>query len=180
VGRPFLYLKDQPMKLKPAVQPEWQTPCEGLRVLMRPVGTPVMVEARHLFSELGVAETKATGAETVDLSRVRYLMTVALFAAAAVEWDGLEDEDGTALPKPDVGQVKRLLDGEAAIYEWFDTEHAAPFYLLLAEKKGSGRSQSGTSPKAGQATAGDAKDDTVTPKAPAPMKKTPRKPRKAA
>lgn len=167
------------MKLKPEAQPDWVVPCEGLRVLMRPFGTPVMVEARHLFSELAKAEKEATGADNVDLSRVRYLMTISLVAAAAQEWDGLEDEGGAPLAKPDVAQVKRLMDGEPAIYEWFDAEHCTPFYLMLAEKKGSGRSQSGTSPKADQATAGDAKGDTVTPKAPAPMKKAPRKPHKA-
>lgn len=167
------------MQLKPAAQPQWLIPCDGLRVLMRPVATPVLVEARHLCRELAVAEKEATGAETLTPARLAYLMSIAMVAAGAVEWDGLSDEDGTALPQPTLEQVRQLLDQEVEVFDWFDEEYCTPLYLLLAEKKGSRRSPNGTSARTDPATATGARDSTATPNNPAPTTNTSPKPAKA-
>lgn len=174
------------MQLKPAASPDWLIPCDGLRVQMRPVSTPVMVEARHLYRHLHDIEIRLDQGDQAEpdaklpLNRVQYLMTVAMVAAGAIQWDGLHDEGGGELAVPSVEQVKQLLDAEPAIYDWFDAVYCSPLYLLLAEKKGSRRLQTGTTSKTDPASAAPATSDTATPKTPAPTTNTSRKPDKAA
>lgn len=167
------------MQLKPAAKSEWLIPCEGLRVHMRPVSTPVMVEARYQFRGLAAAEAEAHGLDDVTPQQRHYLMSVAMIYVGALEWDGLADEDAQPLPKPDLSQVKRLLDAEPAIFDTLDAQYCTPLYLLLAEKKGLRVSQSGTSPSAAPNTAKAVTSGSATKTSRAPTTRTRRKARKA-
>ncbi len=171
------------MQLKPAAQSDWLIPCAGLRVNMKPVSTPVLVEARHIFRQLSLPELpqidgRPDPSARLPAYRTHYLMTVAMVAAGALEWDGLEDEAAAPLPHPTPEQVQQLLDAEPSIFEYFDASYCTPLYLLMAEKKGSPPSASGISQTAAPATAKDATGDTATPRIPAPTTKTHPKPDK--
>lgn len=160
-------------QLKQEVGPVWVEPVSGLRILMDPVSSPVIVDMRLILSELlreldmeieaadedgavdaAAEDPAADDAQPRRAGRVTFTMVCAIVAAGAQKWEGFGDEAGTALPHPEPMQVYRLLKQSPAIFDFFDKGYANDVFVLLSEKNGSSPSPNGSSVREADPTAG--------------------------
>lgn len=139
------------LRLELDAQPRWVELLPGVRLLLRPLGTALMMAAR---ADVAGCEAEA-GPEAAAVALAK-----AVARRAVVDWEGVGDADGAPLPVTPAG-VDALLELLPA-YEAFSRLYLARGLLLDAEKNGSAPSLSGTSAGAGSsAQAADGSVPTV-------------------
>jgi hypothetical protein len=108
--------------------PHWLALAPGLRLLVAPLTTALMVSAR---ADLSV-ETLPEGATQEDLALA---MAKAVARRAVLDWEGVGDDAGNVVPVTPEG-IDALLD-IWPIFEAFQTQYVAKGLILDAEKNGS-------------------------------------------
>ena len=117
-------------------EPQWLDLGHGVRLLLLPLTTALMVAAR---SDPAV---RALAADASNDERAA-VFAAALARRAIVDWDGVGDADGKVLEVSPEG-----IDGLMALYpifEAFNLRYSAPGLFLDAEKNGSAPSPNGPS-----------------------------------
>lgn len=128
------------MRLNLASEPEWLELVPGVRVLVEPLGTALMVAARS------DADVQALG-EDASTEEAAVIFAKAIARLAIREWEGVEDTEGNALPVSREA-VDALLEIFPA-FEAFQALYVAPGLVLEQEKNASAPLPSGSSAGAG-------------------------------
>lgn len=119
------------LRLNLSPEPRWLDLGSGVRLLLEPLTTAVMLAARSDPAIL--AATQATEGETApssdDLARV---VAKAVAKLVVKDWDGVGDETGKPLPLTPEG-IDALLE-LWPIFEAFQTHYIAGALILDAEK----------------------------------------------
>ena len=116
--------------------PQWCDLIPGVRVLLRPLTTSLMVSARGDPAIADLPEGTATEEAALAMAK-------ALARRAILEWEGIGDADGNPIdPSPEA--IDALLDIWPA-FEAFQTSYVAKALLLDAEKNGSAPLPTGSS-----------------------------------
>jgi hypothetical protein len=121
-------------------EPRWLELLPGLRLKLRPLGTALMVAARA-DPEVEVLPPNA-GTDALGLA-----MAKAVARRAVLDWEGVGDAEGNALPATPEG-IDALLE-VFPVFEAFQTAYVAKGLVLEQEKNVSSPSPSG--PSAGAA-----------------------------
>jgi hypothetical protein len=109
-------------------EPFWLDLGHGVRLRVRPCTTALMMAARAAAAKADAGEGEGTaGARTAAL-------LAALARFAAIEWDGVGDDDGNAAPLTPEG-IEALLS-LWPMAEAFERLYLAPALLLDSEKNG--------------------------------------------
>jgi len=116
--------------------PQWLDLAPGLRLLVGPLTTALMVSAR---ADLAV-ETLPEGANQEEMALA---MAKSVARRAVLDWEGVGDEAGNTLPVSPEG-IDALLE-IWPIFEAFQTQYVARGLLLDAEKNVSAPSPTGPS-----------------------------------
>jgi hypothetical protein len=131
-------LKDDRMiRLNLSREPRWLDLGHGVRVLVDPLTSAVMMAAR---SELREAQPDA-GAGATHGAAVALVKTIGRMGIR--DWEGVGDRDGKPVP-PTPERIDALLD-LPPLYDAFERDHVGPALLLADEKNASAPSPSGTS-----------------------------------
>ena len=124
------------IRLNLTATPEWLDLAPGLRLLVGPLTTALMVSAR---ADLAVEELpKGATQEEMALA-----MAKSVARRAVLDWEGVGDDAGTIMPISPEG-IDALLE-IWPIFEAFQTQYVARGLLLDAEKNVSAPSPSGPS-----------------------------------
>ena len=124
------------IRLNLTATPQWLTLAPGLRLLVGPLTTALMVSAR--------ADTAIeTLPETATTEELALAMAKAVARRAILEWEGVGDADGDPIPVSPEG-IDALLE-IWPIFEAFQTGYVAKGLILDAEKNVSAPSPSGPS-----------------------------------
>lgn len=128
--------------------PVWVEVVSGVRLLVEPLTTSIMVEAREdLLADLGPDAVP----QDVDDARANERFGIALAKAVArvvvIDWEGVEDEAGR--PAEVSGEAIDALLDVWPVFEGFQRLVLEPGMRLEREKNGSALSLSGTSAGAG-------------------------------
>lgn len=111
------------LKLDLKSEPFWLELFPGVRVLVKPAGTPVLMAARMQVA-LELPEGAAYELRLYFLKKAAQL--------AIIDWEGVGDSEGNPLPvTPDA--VAALMDHYASA-EAFETKYLMPAYTLEQEK----------------------------------------------
>jgi len=121
-------------------EPYWLDLAPGVRIRVRPCTTALVMAARAGMIAGGEDDDNARGAA----------MLKALARVAIVDWEGIGDEAGTAIP-PSPERIDALLDLYPA-FRAFETAYFLPALVLDEEKNASAPAPNGTS-EAGPSTA---------------------------
>ena len=124
------------IRLNLTATPQWLDLAPGLRLLVGPLTTALMVSARADMAIESLPETATT--EELALA-----MAKAVARRAILDWEGVGDEDGNAVPVSPQG-IDALLE-IWPVFEAFQTAYVAKGLILDAEKNVSARSLSGPS-----------------------------------
>ena len=117
-------------------EPRWHDLAPGVRVLLRPLTTALMVATRS------DPEVEAVPDETSDETRA-LIFAKALARRAVLAWEGIGDADGNAIdPSPEA--IDSLLD-VWPIFEVFQLTYVSKGLLLEQEKNASAPSLNGPS-----------------------------------
>lgn len=133
-------------------EPQWLDLGHGVRLQLLPLTTALMVATR---SDSAVQELEADANNDTRAA----VFAAALARRAVVDWEGVGDADGNALPATPEG-IDALLS-LWPIFEAFNLLYVSRGMLLDAEKNGSAPSPTGTSAGA-TATARPAKRSAKT------------------
>ena len=125
------------LRLDPQKEPAWLDLGHGVRLLVAPLTTSVMLAAR---SDPAIAAAAEAGAGDDALAQI---VAQALARIVVSDWDGVGDADGDPLPVSPEG-IDALLD-IWPIFEAFQTEYVAGGLILEQEKNASPLSPTGTS-----------------------------------
>ncbi len=137
--------------------PVWLTLLDGVRVKVRPFTSAAFFAGQSAMQTVVVDELPADQAQ--GLRGLSFVKALARFAI--IEWEGVVDADGVALPvTPDA--IDALMDVWQAAAS-FEAQYQRPVETLVAEKNGSGAAPNGIS-AAGNSTA---------PSAPSPAESAP-------
>ena len=140
------------IRLNLTATPEWLDLAPGLRLLVGPLTTALMVSARGDPAIADLPEGAATEEAALAMAK-------ALARRAILEWEGIGDADGNPIdPRPEA--IDALLDLWPA-FEAFQTTYVAKALLLDAEKNASVPLPTGPSAGA-KATARPAQDPVPT------------------
>ena len=124
------------IRLNLTATPQWLTLAPGLRLLVGPLTTALMVSARADMAIESLPETAST--EELALA-----MAKAVARRAILDWEGVGDEDGNVVAvTPDC--IDALLE-IWPVFEAFQTQYVAKGLILDAEKNVSAPSPSGPS-----------------------------------
>ena len=124
------------IRLNLTATPEWLDLAPGLRLLVGPLTTALMVSAR---ADPAV-ETMPEGSGTEELALA---MAKAVARRAVLDWEGVGDADGNPVPvSPEA--IDALLD-IWPVFEAFQTGYVARGLILDAEKNASAPSPNGPS-----------------------------------
>ncbi|MGX0879436.1 hypothetical protein ACSSV4_004145 [Roseovarius sp. MBR-154] len=140
------------IRLNLTATPEWLPLAPGLRLLVAPLTTALMVSAR---ADLAV-EALPQDASQEDLALA---MAKAVARRAVLDWEGVGDDTGNILPVSPEG-IDALLE-IWPVFEAFQTQYVARGLILDAEKNVSAPSPSGPS-AAAKDTARPATDPAPT------------------
>lgn len=140
------------IRLNLTATPEWLDLAPGLRLLVGPLTTALMVSAR---ADLAV-EALAEGATQEELALA---MAKSVARRAVLDWEGVGDETGTIIAVSPDG-IDALLE-IWPVFEAFQTKYVARGLILDAEKNGFAPSPSGSSAGA-SAIAAPARDRART------------------
>ncbi len=114
------------IRLNLSNRPEWLDLLPGLRVLVAPLTTALMVSARADPAIEGLSETSSQ--EDMALA-----MAKAVARRALLEWEGVGDEAGNLVPVSPA-RIDALLD-IWPVFEAFQAQYVARGLMLDAEKK---------------------------------------------
>ena len=124
------------IRLNLTATPEWLDLAPGLRLLVSPLTTALMVSARADPSIEGLPE----GASQEDLALA---MAKSVARRAVLDWEGVGDDAGNMVPVSPEG-IDALLE-IWPVFEAFQTQYVAKGLILDAEKNASAPSPSGPS-----------------------------------
>ena len=124
------------IRLNLTATPQWLDLAPGLRLLVGPLTTALMVSARADMAIESLPETATT--EELALA-----MAKAVARRAILEWEGVGDENGSVVAVTPEG-IDSLLE-IWPVFEAFQTQYVAKGLILDAEKNGSAPSPSGPS-----------------------------------
>ena len=124
------------IRLNLTATPQWLDLAPGLRLLVDPLTTALMVSARVDMAIESLPETAST--EELALA-----MAKAVARRAILDWEGIGDADGNEVPVSPEG-VDALLE-IWPVFEAFQTGFVAKGLILDAEKNVSAPSPSGPS-----------------------------------
>ena len=125
------------LRLNLSTEPRWLGLGHGVRLLVEPLTTAIMLAARSDPTIVAAASDAETDASNDDLARI-VAKAVARIVAKAVarivvkDWEGVGDEDGKPLPLTSEG-IGALLE-LWPIFEAFQTKYIADALILDAEK----------------------------------------------
>lgn len=110
-------------------EPHWLDLGHGVRLLVEPLTTAIMLAARSDPTIVAAAGDAETGTSNDDLARI---VAKAVARIVVKDWEGVGDEDGKPLPiTPDgIGALLELWP----IFEAFQTKYIAGALILDAEK----------------------------------------------
>ena len=117
-------------------EPQWLDLGHGVRLQLMPLTTALMVATR---SDPAVQSLDADASNDTRAA----VFAAALARRAVVDWEGVGDENGTAIAVSPEG-IDALLS-LWPIFEAFNLHYVSPGMLLDAEKNGSPPSPTGTS-----------------------------------
>ena len=124
------------IRLNLTATPQWLDLAPGLRLLVGPLTTALMVSARADMAIESLPETAST--EELALA-----MAKAVARRAILEWEGVGDADGNSVPaSPDC--IDALLE-IWPVFEAFQTGYVAKGLILDAEKNAFAPSPTGPS-----------------------------------
>ena len=124
------------IRLNLTATPQWLDLAPGLRLLVGPLTTALMVSAR---ADMAIE----TLPETATTEELALAMAKAVARRAILEWEGVGDEDGNAVAVTPEG-IDALLE-IWPVFEAFQTGYVAKGLILDAEKNVSAPSPSGPS-----------------------------------
>lgn len=124
------------IRLNLTATPEWLELAPGLRLLVAPLTTALMVSARADPS----IETLPDDASQEDMALA---MAKSVARRAVLDWEGVGDAMGQPMPVTPEG-IDALLE-IWPVFEAFQTQYVAKGLILDAEKNGSAPSPSGPS-----------------------------------
>ena len=124
------------IRLNLTATPQWLDLAPGLRLLVGPLTTALMVSARADMAIEALPETATT--EELALA-----MAKAVARRAILEWEGVGDADGNVVAVTPEG-IDALLE-IWPVFETFQTGYVAKGLILDAEKNASAPSPSGPS-----------------------------------
>ena len=124
------------IRLNLTATPQWLDLAPGLRLLVGPLTTALMVSAR---SDMGIEALP----ETASTEKLALAMAKAVARRAILDWEGVGDEDGNVVPVSPEG-IDALLE-IWPVFEAFQTQYVAKGLILDAEKNVSAPSPSGPS-----------------------------------
>ena len=124
------------IRLNLTAMPQWLELAPGLRLLVGPLTTALMVSARADMAIESLPETAST--EELALA-----MAKAVARRAILDWEGVGDEDGNVVAVTPDG-IDALLE-IWPVFEAFQTQYVAKGLILHAEKNVSAPSPSGSS-----------------------------------
>ena len=124
------------IRLNMTAAPAWLTIAPGLRLHVAPLTTALMVSAR---ADLAVEDLPNTATQ----EELALAMAKAVARRAVLDWEGVGDEAGDAVPVSPEG-IDALLE-IWPVFEAFQTQYVAKGLILDAEKNVSAPSPSGPS-----------------------------------
>jgi hypothetical protein len=124
------------IRLNLTAAPQWLELAPGLRLLVAPLTTTLMVSARADPAIEAMSDTSTQ--EELALT-----MAKAVARRAVLDWEGVGDDTGTIVPVTPEG-INALLEFWP-VFEAFQTQYVARGLILDAEKNGSAPSPSGPS-----------------------------------
>ena len=124
------------IRLNLTATPQWLTLSPGLRLLVGPLTTALMVSAR---ADMAIE----TLPETASAEELALAMAKAVARRAILEWEGVGDENGSVVAVTPEG-IDALLE-IWPVFEAFQTGYVAKSLILDAEKNVSAPSPSGPS-----------------------------------
>ncbi len=117
------------LRLNLSTEPRWLDLGHGVRLLVEPLTTAIMLAARSDPTIIAAAADAGGGASTDDLARI---VAKAVARIVVKDWEGVGDEDGKLLPLTPKG-IDALLE-LWPIFESFQTKYIAGALILDAEK----------------------------------------------
>ena len=124
------------IRLNLTATPQWLDLAPGLRLLVGPLTTAMMVSAR---ADMAIE----TLPETATTEELALAMAKAVARRAILDWDGVGDENGTviAVTPEGIDALREIWP----VFEAFQTKYVAKGLILDAEKNVSAPSPSGPS-----------------------------------
>ena len=117
------------LRLNLSNEPRWLDLGHGVRLLVEPLTTAIMLAARSDPTIVAAAADVETGTSNDDLARI---VAKAVARMVVKDWNGVGDEDGKPLPLTPEG-IDALLE-LWPIFEAFQTKYIAGALILDAEK----------------------------------------------
>jgi len=117
------------LRLNLSTEPRWLDLGHGVRLLVEPLTTAIMLAARSDPTIIAAAGDADGSASNDDLARI---VAKAVARIVVKDWEGLGDEDGKPLPLTPEG-INALLE-LWPIFEAFQTKYIAGALILDAEK----------------------------------------------
>jgi hypothetical protein len=117
------------LRLNLSTEPRWLDLGHGVRLLVEPLTTAIMLAARSDPSIVAAAAGAESSASNDDLARI---VAKAVARIVVKDWEGVGDEDGKPLPITPDG-IDALLE-LWPIFEAFQTKYIAGALILEAEK----------------------------------------------
>ena len=124
------------IRLNLTATPQWLDLAPGLRLLVGPLTTALMVSAR---ADMAIESLP----ETASSEELALAMAKAVARRASLDWEGVGDEDGNFVAVTPDG-IDALLE-IWPVFEAFQTQYVAKGLILDAEKNVSAPSPSGPS-----------------------------------
>lgn len=117
------------LRLNLSNEPRWLDLGHGVRLLVEPLTTAIMLAARSDPTIIAAAADFGGSASNDDLARI---VAKAVARIVVKDWEGVGDEDGKLLPLTPEG-IDALLE-LWPIFEAFQTKYIAGALILDAEK----------------------------------------------
>ena len=117
------------LRLNLSTEPRWLELGHGVRLLVEPLTTAIMLAARSDPAIVAAAGDAEGSASNDDLARI---VAKAVARIVVKDWEGVGDEDGKLLPLTPEG-IDALLE-LWPIFEAFQTKYIAGSLILDAEK----------------------------------------------
>jgi len=117
------------LRLNLSTEPQWLDLGHGVRLLVEPLTTAIMLAARSDPAIVAAATDAETSASNDDLARI---VAKAVARIVVRDWEGVGDEDGEPMAISHDG-IDALLE-IWPIFEAFQTKYIAGALILDAEK----------------------------------------------
>ena len=117
------------LRLNLSTEPQWLDLGHGVRLLVEPLTTAIMLAARSDPAIIAAAADAENSASNDDLARI---VAKAVARIVVKDWEGVGDEDGEPLSLTPEG-INALLE-LWPIFEAFQTKYIAGALILDAEK----------------------------------------------